>query len=73
MLVQRVMQVDATPVAPLIVRHRRRTEHHRYSVGREYPADANAGRQGGSRQNHRKKLAERPLYAVHSGNAGWAT
>lgn len=28
-------------MAPLIVRHRRRTEHRRYWVGREYPADAN--------------------------------
>ena len=28
-------------MAPLIVRHRRRTEHRRYWVGREYPADTN--------------------------------
>jgi hypothetical protein len=28
-------------MAPLIVRHRRRTEHRRYWVGREYPAYAN--------------------------------
>ncbi len=27
-------------MAPLIIRHRRRTEHRRYWVGREYPADA---------------------------------
>jgi len=28
-------------MAPLIIRHRRRTEHRRYWVGREYPPDSN--------------------------------